>query len=74
MQFYDALYKIARSVGMSVNDIGVALGKTYTYVPSAKHRKSVPTVSNASKMLGTCGYALCAVKREDVTRSMYRID
>ena len=74
MQFYDALYKIARSVGISVNNIGIALGKAYNYVPNAKHRKSVPTVSNASKMLGTCGYVLCAVKREEVTDSMYEID
>lgn len=74
MNFYDVLYKIAKQEKKSVNDIGTQIGKTDRYVSNGKHRNSKPVVSNASKMLGTCGYALCAVKREEVTDSMYEID
>lgn len=74
MNFYDALYKIARGAGVSINTIGLALGKTDRYIPSAKWRKSIPSVTNAAKMLDVCGYRLCAVKEEEVSDSMVVLD
>ena len=74
MNFYEAIYKIAREDKKSVNDIGTSIGKTDRYVTSGKSRKSNPVVTNAAKMLNVCGYALCAVKRDEVTDSMLEID
>lgn len=73
MNFYDVLYKVAKSVGISVNNIGIAIGKAYNYVSNGKHRGSTPIVTSAAKMLNVCGYALCAVKREEMTDSMFEI-
>ena len=74
MNFYDALYKIAKNTGVSINAIGLSLGKSDRYIPAAKWRKSVPLVTNAAKILKICGYTLCAVKDDEVTDSMVVID
>lgn len=74
MKFYDALYKIAKDVNVSIGQIGRQLGKNDGYVMNAKCRNSEPSTENAAKMLSTCGYALCAVKRDEVTGSMLEID
>ena len=74
MNFYDALYKIAKKSGITVSNIGLSIGKNYSYIPKGKCRNSSPSVSNAAKMLKVCGYTLCAVKDEEVIESMVVID
>lgn len=74
MKFYDALYKITKETGISLNSIGRSLGLNENYVAKSKARNSMPVVTNAAKMLKVCGYTLCAVKDDEVTESMVVID
>ena len=73
MQFYDALEICGKTSGTSMQQVSAQLGHAKVYVAGAKSRGSVPSVDNAARMLGVCGYALCAIPHSDVTESMLQI-
>ena len=74
MNFYDAVYDIARQKGISIERIGYELGHTARYVGSAKSRGSLPKVDNAAKIVNVCGHSLCIVPSDNVPEDAIIID
>lgn len=66
MNFYDAVYQIAKKKGISIERIGYELGHTARYIGSAKSRGSLPKVDNASKIVRVCDYTLCIVPSDNI--------
>lgn len=73
MYAMDALKQAAKNAGVPNTHIGKALGYADNYVARIVLRGSTPQCDTMAKMLGVCGYALCAVPIEQVTDSMYEI-
>lgn len=74
MQYYDALKRAGDNAGVSMADVGRAIGKAASYVSGARARGSVPSVANAAAMLGVCGYALAAVPIDQLPDSALVLD
>lgn len=66
MYFYDALYKVAKSKGIAIESLSMALGKSPRYIGVGKSRGSSPSVDNAAKMFKVCGYSIIAVPDEEI--------
>ena len=58
MSFYDILEACGKKSGVSMQTLSVELGNARNHIANAKSRGSVPSVSNAAKMLETCGFGL----------------
>lgn len=67
--FYDVLQEAAEASGVSLNAVGVAIGRSASYVSSSRARGSVPSVDNAAAMLAACGWSLAAIPSDDVPPS-----
>ena len=74
MNYYDVLYNAANNAGVSVSEVGERLGKTRGYIPNAKTRGSMPSVTNAAAQLATVGYALVAVPVDQLPQDALTID
>ena len=69
MNYWEVLYTAADNVGVNTTDIGPKLGMSRGYISAAKAKGAIPSVSNAARFLGACGYALCAVPDDDIPES-----
>lgn len=74
MKAIDAVKRAAERSGVGVTEVGVAIGRDRTYISATASRGSTPKADNLAKMLGACGYRLCAVPRGDVPKSAIVID
>ena len=74
MKFYDIVYDAARENGMTIEELGLKLGKSPRYIGTPKSRGSLPKVDNAAMILKACGYELCAVPKGKVPKSAKPID
>lgn len=74
MNYYDALYGAADNAGVGISKIGELLGKTRGYIPNARARGSMPSVTNAAAQLGVCGYVLAAIPAKSVPDDALVID
>lgn len=66
MNFYDAVYKIADEQGITIQKLGIKLGKSSRYVGGAKSRGSLPKVDNAAMILDALDYSLCVIPSDKV--------
>ena len=73
MNFYDIIAICAKDAGISVNKLSMLLGHSDNYLRNFKSMNRDTGVSNAAKILDTCGYALCAVPKGKVTDGMLEI-
>ena len=66
LNYWEVLYAAANNSGVNTTDIGPKLGLSRAYVASGKATKTDTGVSNAARLLGVCGYALCAVPENNI--------
>lgn len=74
MYAMDAVKLAASNNDMALRQIGITLGKSAQYVTSTVTQGSTPKADTLSRMLGVCGYSLCAVPDSLVTDEMIVID
>ena len=74
MHANDALKQAAAAAGVPITHIGPALGKAPNYVNNSSSRGSTPRCDTMAAMLSVCGYALCAIPREDIPESAIELD
>lgn len=74
MNFYDAVYIIAREQGISIENLSLKLGKAPRYIGSAKSRGSLPKVDNAAMILDALGYDLCVIPDDEIPDNAIIID
>jgi len=74
MKAMDAVKEAAARSGVPVIAIGPAMGRSPSYVSVKRTKGSSPQANTLAKMLGACGYELCAVPRGDVPESAIRIE
>ena len=74
MNYWKALYTAADNVGVNTTEIGPKLGMSRGYIAAAKAKDASPSVSNAARFLGVCGYALCAVPDDEIPEHALVID
>ena len=72
--FYDAIYEIARKQNISIEKLGLKLGRGARYIGGAKSRGSLPKVDNAAMIADACGYTLCLVPSGNVPEDAIVID
>ena len=65
MYAIDALKIAASNKGISLGNIGIAMGKSRQYVTNNATRKSTPKADTLAKMLDVCGYGLYAIPYGD---------
>ena len=73
MGFYEVLEQCGNNAGISMQQLGVAMGRHKTYVAGAKSRGSVPSVHNAASMLDICGYGLYAIPKSEAPKDALQI-
>lgn len=74
MNFYDAVYEITRSSGMSIEDLSLKLKRGPKYIASSKSRGSLPKMDNAAMILEALDYKLCIVPADDIPEDAIVID
>ena len=74
MEFYDAVYRIAKKKGITIEKISLSLGKTSGFITAQKSRGSKPRIDTAAKILDACGYILCAIPEDEVPNWVIEID
>ena len=74
MEFYDALYSIAREQGISVEALSLKIGRVSSFITSSKSRGSKPKVDTAARMVDGCDYVLCAIPSKKVPKCAVVID
>ena len=74
MKAIDAVREVASRTGVPTTHIGKRMGKTLTYVSNTSGRGSTPKADTLAKMLNVCGYALCAVPKDEVPPGAIVID
>lgn len=63
MRAYDALMFAAEESGTPITRVCTSLGLSPNYVSVGKGRGSTPQADTLARLLGACGYDLCAVPR-----------
>ncbi len=74
MEFYDAVYIAAGKRDITIEKLSLSMGHASNYIASAVSRGSQPKVDTATKILGACDFALCAIPRESVPDEAIVID
>lgn len=74
MHVYQAIRTAAKRSGVSLIDIGPAMGHNKAYVSSMISTGRRPVYSTLARVLGACGYSLCAVPRGKEPKSAIVID
>lgn len=74
MYAMDAVKIAASNNGVALYKIGRALGVADTLVNNTITRGSVPRADNLARMLGVCGYTLCAVPDDEIPDGALVID
>lgn len=73
MEAMEALAKAARRSGTPLVCIGPAIGRSKSYVSVKINKGTDPQAGTLAKMLGACGWSLCAVPDAEVPESALRI-
>jgi len=66
MKALEVLKTAAMKADIPLTHIGVELGMSRQYVHTSLGRNSTPKADTLARMLGVCGYALCAVPLDSV--------
>ncbi len=66
MDALDAIRLAAESADIRLSAIGPSLGKSSNYFSATATRGTDPSAGNAARMLGVCGWSLCAVPSDQV--------
>lgn len=74
MNFYDTVYEISRSQGISIENLSLSLGRGARYIASSKSRGSLPKVDNAAMILNALDYSLCVVPENEIPKDAIVID
>ena len=74
MQYYDALLEAVNRSGQTLKETSLRMGRSETYINAGKTRNSVPNLSNAVEAFNACGYALCAVLKEQIPNDAIVLD
>ena len=74
MNFYEVVYKLAEEKGITIQKLGLKLGKGSRYIGGAKSRGSLPKTSNAAMILDALDYSLCVVPENEVPEDAIVID
>lgn len=74
MNFYEIVYKLAEEQGLTIQKLGLMLGKGSRYIGGAKSRGSLPKTNNAAMILNALGYELCIVPSDNVPEDAIIID
>lgn len=74
MKAADAIRKVVDASGVPITHIGPTLGLSLPYVNVISRKSASPRSDTLSKILGVCGYKLCAVPENAVTEDMVVID
>lgn len=74
MGFYDIVYELANEQGITIQKLGLKLGKNSKYISGPKSRGSLPKVDNAAMILAALDYSLCVVPEKEVPENAIIID
>lgn len=74
MDAMQAVKTAANNAGVPITHIGVSMGKARTYANTAISKGATPQADTLAKMLGVCGYALCAVPDDEIPEHAIVID
>lgn len=74
MNYWKVLYTAADNVGINTTEIGPKLGMSRGYIAAAKAKGASPSVSNAARFLGVCGYVLAAIPKDAIPKDAITID
>ena len=74
MDFYDAVYWLAKDQGISIERLSIKLRRSSIYIGGAKIRGSLPKVDNARMILNALDYELCAIPKGRVPEDAIIID
>lgn len=74
MQFYDIVQDAATNKGIAMDRIGLAMGRSSSYISAARSRGSLPKVDNAAEILDVCGYVLCAIPKDAAPKNAMIVD
>lgn len=74
MHVYQAIRTAAKRSGMSLIEIGPKLGHGKAYVSALITTGRTPKVDTLARILGACGYELCAVPRGKAPESALTIE
>jgi len=66
MNFWAVLYQAAKRSHVNTTDIGPKLGLSRGYISAQKTKGIDTSVSNAARLLGVCGFSLCAIPSDKV--------
>ena len=73
MNFYDVIEKVAAIGGKSLRTISGELNHRPNYLSDLKAKNRDTSVSNAVRILKTCGYGLFAMPLSDAPKDALRI-
>ena len=73
MYAMDAVKTVCKRVGISARQVGRDMDMGDNYVSRIANRGSEPRCDTLAKMLGVCGYALCAVPENEIPENALRI-
>lgn len=74
MDAYSAVKQAAAKSGVTLSQIGVAIGNSANFVSNSAQRGGSPRCDTMARMLAVCGYSLVAVPSPDVPPSALAID
>lgn len=74
MHVYQAIRTAAKRSGMSLIEIGPKLGHGKAYVSSMITTGRMPKTDTLARVLGACGFALCAVPKGKLPKGAIPID
>lgn len=74
MEFYDALEAATKSRSVPLSRIGLMMGHNSSYISNGRSRGSLPKVDTAAKILSTCDYSLCVVRKNEIPDNAIEID
>lgn len=60
MEIYDAIKHAAETAGLSLAAVSKEVSNSPNYISNAAARGSVPSTTNAARMLAACGWSLMA--------------
>lgn len=74
MKALDAILEIINKQDKPAYRVGVDAGYSRSYIGAAKTQGKTPTVEATARLLGVCGYTLCAVPDDDIPDGALVID
>ena len=73
MNFWEQLYAIASMENIPTTKVSEKAGLTRAFIASSKTQNVTPNIRTVVRLLDACGYALCAVKKDNITSDCFVI-